>query len=891
MKKILDSRFGVAGIASLVLFINFIFMLILFSLKLEGDSMGSIWSYASLLKGKSYICYFCVAFIIMLGIGVLIYLIFGALSVLLKKKWMFIFPISYQLILSVTILFFHIYSKALSVGALVICIFSILLLTILMLFLIHYFIETEEEEASIETLSVEKIKTYKLFLLAFETVSLIVLFTIFFMPLYTSILNEEKKTYILIQALTSTTYELYIYIIFMVLFLAFLFCSFFYATTISFFLKSDREFINKSRSSVYSNVAITLLYFIVGYFMCFYNNMNKIPATTISYIPFLISLVPLLGFSIIQGKLGSLWKDESNHKEKKFKIEPLIFILILTIITFLSLFFNIIEVKINATIFIKEIQLSGYKLLTTYKTLEGGYQKLSFVLFSFLLASAMLLILSIISYFAKYKDYYKVIKTTAFANVLFMFLIGIFGIYFEIAQKINEENIKSLITAFNISLPEEYTYTVSSQSLYIFFISFAVLIVMLIRGQLNLRTEDPVLKLMTSDDKKKSEGVSQAPLGNQIASYIEFDACPAFTELDSKIEFFEEELKRRREQLFENLTLPNLVRFIVDYARESRLHLFYSSEDIATFIAGLGASRLTILQGMSGTGKTSLPKIFTEAILGNCEIVEVESSWRDKNELLGYYNEFSKCFTPKKFTQCLYKARLNPTIPTFIVLDEMNLSRIEYYFSDFLSLMENEEDKRQIKLLNVKLHRTIDGKDYEYYGLTEGHTLQIPTNVWFIGTANRDESTFEISDKVYDRAQTMNFNKRAQKTNSFSEPLSQRFIPYEQLAKLFDDVKKGYQFDAESNTLIRSVEELLIPYNISFGNRILRQMEDFIKIYCACFGNKKAVLKDAIERILFSKVVSKLEFKIVENKEALAIEFDKLGLGLCSAFVRKLNED
>jgi hypothetical protein len=150
-------------------------------------------------------------------------------------------------------------------------------------------------------------------------------------------------------------------------------------------------------------------------------------------------------------------------------------------------------------------------------------------------------------------------------------------------------------------------------------------------------------------------------------------------------------------------SLSDLVKFVVEYARDSRLHLSYREEDIATFVSGLGACRLTILQGMSGTGKTSLPKIFSEAIDGNCDIIEVESSWKDKNELLGYYNEFSRTYTPKKFTQALYKAALNPEIPTFIVLDEMNLSRIEYYFSDFLSLMENEENKREIKLINIKL--------------------------------------------------------------------------------------------------------------------------------------------------------------------------------------------
>ncbi|MDE6407412.1 MAG: AAA family ATPase, partial [Anaeroplasmataceae bacterium] len=654
--------------------------------------------------------------------------------------------------------------------------------------------------------------------------------------------------------------------------------------------KSDKEYIRKSKLAIIGNISISLVFFLVGYFMTFYTKIKGGAASTISFIPILLMVVLYIAFSVIQGKIGiEFEEDDRVEKENTFKLEPLIFVAVLTCITLTSLFFNIIEIHASIGLLKSDVVLNGFKLLTTYQNLSGGYQGLAFALFAFLLISGILLVLTIVSFFARYKDYYRVVKVSAFANVIFMLLLGLYGFYFKIAQKINEDNIKSLLEYYNIAFIETYKYKIYSQMIYVFLASLVVLILMIVRGQLNYKTEDEknyIGSAFGSGRDKKSK-----PILDEPTVEFDFDACPAFTELDSKLEIFKSELENRRAHLFENLTLPNLVRFVVDYARESRLHLSYSLEDIATFVAGLGASRLTILQGMSGTGKTSLPKIFAEAIMGNCEVVEVESSWRDKNELLGYYNEFSKCFTPKKFTQCLYKARLNAEVPTFIVLDEMNLSRIEYYFSDFLSLMEHEEHMRKIKLLNIKLYRTLNHEQLSYYGLTEGHTIEIPTNVWFIGTANRDESTFEISDKVYDRAQTMNFNKRAPKIHSFSEPLDQRFVTYDLIAKLFAEAKESYSFEAEDDKIIQKVEKLLAPYNISFGNRILKQMEDFVKIYCACFGDKDAVLKDAVEKIVLSKVVSKLEYKIVENKEALAVEFDKLGLTACSAFVRKLNED
>ena len=220
----------------------------------------------------------------------------------------------------------------------------------------------------------------------------------------------------------------------------------------------------------------------------------------------------------------------------------------------------------------------------------------------------------------------------------------------------------------------------------------------------------------------------------------------------------------------------------------------------------------------------------------------------------------------------------------------MNLSRIEYYFSDFLSLMENEEDKRFIKLLNIELNNRVDGEAHPYASLIDGHTIKVSPNIWFIGTANRDESTFVISDKVYDRAHTMNFNKRAPKVRDFKEPLNKRFYTYESISQMFTKALATETFEAENNRLIKGVERLLAPYNISFGNRILNQIEAFVKIYKECFS-KENVEDEAVETILLSKVVSKLEVKTIEDKGSLIQGFNDLSLTRCVEFIEKLNED
>ena len=98
-------------------------------------------------------------------------------------------------------------------------------------------------------------------------------------------------------------------------------------------------------------------------------------------------------------------------------------------------------------------------------------------------------------------------------------------------------------------------------------------------------------------------------------------------------------------------------------------------------------------------------------------------------------------------------------------------------------------------------------------------------------------------------------------------------------------------FNVDNYPVIAEVEKLLAPYNISFGNRIAMQIEKFVSIYCACFTPTEETIHDAVERILLSKVVSKLELKSVDNKEELAAAFDQLGLPHCAEFVSKLNED
>ena len=426
------------------------------------------------------------------------------------------------------------------------------------------------------------------------------------------------------------------------------------------------------------------------------------------------------------------------------------------------------------------------------------------------------------------------------------------------------------------------------------------------------------------------------------------EICPALTSIDveestetglSYIRYKERQTHRNSGRIKK---LSDVVDHVRKYAASREKPLFYTEKDMRAFIAGLAASPLAILQGMSGTGKTSLPRIFCEALMGEINIVPVASSWRDRNELLGYYNDFSKKFTAKEFTCDLYRAgckRYEHAI-CFIVLDEMNLSRVEYYFADFLSVLEDKKENWKIRLVDTDMRQlpteispdviaelqndskeqsrelldivnrlyagcklsdnnneTISASDKQQLisylaerqkktdtpvncmvggpqNLIDGNTIKIPKNVWFIGTANRDESTFEITDKVYDRAQVLNFNSRAEGSR-VDDDCQQVYLTYDELAGMFNQAvsNKNWNLREEDEVLLQEIEQILKKYfKISYGNRIQDQMSRFVPVYVAAGmsnpNNKPAdLIHEAIDYQLTNKVLRKLEHEDELNKE------------------------
>jgi MoxR-like ATPase len=278
----------------------------------------------------------------------------------------------------------------------------------------------------------------------------------------------------------------------------------------------------------------------------------------------------------------------------------------------------------------------------------------------------------------------------------------------------------------------------------------------------------------------------------------------------------------------------------------SQLHLYYTPEIIRRFIAGMASSKLLILEGISGTGKTSLPYSISRYMGNPATLVSVQPSFRDRTELLGYFNEFSKRFNETEFLRALYEAGYRPD-PTLIVLDEMNLARIEYYFAEMLSVLEMPSKEEWV----LDLVPTAWAGDPK---LMEGGKIHVSDTTWFIGTANNDDSTFTITDKVYDRAMPIELNERA---DAFECGLhAPCYITAEYLQELFVRARKEHPVSDEMMEKMARLDSYLSTrFKLSFGNRIMKQLYDFIPVYVACGGTELG----GMDYIIARKVLKKFE--------------------------------
>lgn len=313
-----------------------------------------------------------------------------------------------------------------------------------------------------------------------------------------------------------------------------------------------------------------------------------------------------------------------------------------------------------------------------------------------------------------------------------------------------------------------------------------------------------------------------------------------------KLASIDEEFKNYKVQKYNNnFTLPELVELFRNFAA-SKLRLYYNTEMIRIFISGLASTKLIILQGISGTGKTSLAYAWGKFLKHDSCIASVQPSWRDRTEFFGYFNEFTKKFNETEALKEMYMAGYTDDIYT-VILDEMNISRVEYYFAEMLSILEMPNTDEWIVELVSSGWKT-DPKNIV------GGKLHIPVNMWYIGTINNDDSTFMVTDKVYDRAMPIDINDKGQSFDAIDTEAQD--INFSYVNKLFKDAIEQNQISQETLDKIEEMDNYVIKhFRIAFGNRIVAHMKKFVPVYVACGGSELS----GVDYFIARKILRKFE--------------------------------
>lgn len=303
----------------------------------------------------------------------------------------------------------------------------------------------------------------------------------------------------------------------------------------------------------------------------------------------------------------------------------------------------------------------------------------------------------------------------------------------------------------------------------------------------------------------------------------------------------------------------------------------YKYDEIANFYLSLKTKPFVILAGISGTGKTQLPRKFAAALgFKENQLIQipVRPDWTDSSDLLGY-TALDGNFIQKELTLAIFEANKYPQKPFFFILDEMNLARVEHYFSDYLSVIETRERKNGEIITNPILSKEMlkNAKNTE-----DLSAIGIPENLYLIGTVNMDETTHTFSRKVLDRANTIEMNdinldwiqipdKKVESLKDISNELFK--TEYIESRDLTESDKKSIDKELE---LLKEINKILTEADLQFGYRV----RDEIAFYLIL--NKKYNLVEdnaAIDFQLTQKILPRIHGSS-ERVQTLLIELFNL---------------
>lgn len=418
----------------------------------------------------------------------------------------------------------------------------------------------------------------------------------------------------------------------------------------------------------------------------------------------------------------------------------------------------------------------------------------------------------------------------------------------------------------DLTMPEWALVVISILVIVIFVGLIIALLVLLFRKYVKIRKktidQDQLLEEIASlnkqvetlmDEKEKIMAMKVSQLGLKPGEESEEENLEGDEEeIDnpdirfSKLNEIDLEYENYHQEDYGNsFTLPELCDNFRNFAA-SKLRLYYKPEMVRVFISGLASTKLIILQGISGTGKTSLAYAWGKFMRHDSCIASVQPSWRDRTDMFGYFNEFTKKFNETEMLKEMYIAGYVDEVYT-VILDEMNLSRVEYYFAEMLSILEMPNRDEWIIELVPNSWKSDPKRIF-------GGKIKVPSNMWYIGTINNDDSTFAVTDKVYDRAMPIDIND---KSVPF-EPVDTEAqgINFTYLDNLFKTAIDENPISQETLDKIEQMDNYVIQhFRIAFGNRIVAHMKKFVPVYVACGGDEV----EGVDYFIAKKILRKFE--------------------------------
>jgi hypothetical protein len=288
--------------------------------------------------------------------------------------------------------------------------------------------------------------------------------------------------------------------------------------------------------------------------------------------------------------------------------------------------------------------------------------------------------------------------------------------------------------------------------------------------------------------------------------------------------------------------------------------------------------RLHLLQGMSGIGKTTLPKAFATAIGADYAVIEVQAGWRDRQDLLGHLNAFERRYYETAFTKAVYRAGCprHRDRPFFIILDEMNLAHPEQYFADVLSGLENDAANLRLQLVPHAVEPAAALLETD-----KGTYLPVPGNVWFFGTSNHDETTVQFADKTYDRANVIELPSLPP-TLTAGEPSTLGALSVRNLQRDFAwaaDRHRAAGDDVIGFLRGRLGEHLRDTFGIGWGPRLDRQIRAYAPVVVAAGGSCGEVADHVLATRILRRLKGRFDLRgdqVLELRDLVSTEWSTI---------------